>query len=313
MRILITGGNGFIGARLSKWLFDRGHEVIIGSRKKLLPPSWLPGAVVLRTNWDMVDEIERICFGMDVVIHTAGMNSQTCAADPVSALAFNGLATARLLHAAIRQNVKRFIYFSTFHVYSASLKGDISEEHSLQNMNAYATSHRAGEDLIQLAHANRQIEGIVVRLSNAFGAPMQKDTNCWMLVVQDLCHQAVTSHNMRLSSSGKQYRDFITMQDVCRAVEHLLHVPADALDNGVFNLGSGQSYSVWEMACMIQQSCERVLGIQPRLTRNPLNNRDNINFFEYKVDKICQTGFNLDNYYVEELELLLNFCKIYYT
>lgn len=72
--------------------------------------------------------LEQICVGVDAVMHMARMNTQDCAADPVAALDFNALATARLLRAAVRQGVKRFIYISTADVNGNPLNGVITEK-----------------------------------------------------------------------------------------------------------------------------------------------------------------------------------------
>ena len=106
------------------------------------------------------------------------MNSKECASDPISALLVNGVDTARLVKAASRTNVKKFIYLSTAYVYSSPLDGVITEQTCLKNIHPYATSHLAGEQSVLLANQNQQLERVVFRLSNAFGAPVHKETNC---------------------------------------------------------------------------------------------------------------------------------------
>ena len=139
MRILITGGLGLIGGRLGQHLHQAGHQVILGSRNTCNPPDWLPQAEVAETDWKVDSSLEQICNGVDVLIHAAGMNAQDCVADPVAALEFNGLATARLLASAICAGVKRFIYLSTAHVYASPLVGTINEDTCPRNLHPYAT------------------------------------------------------------------------------------------------------------------------------------------------------------------------------
>ena len=191
MRILITGGFGFVGGRLAEHLAQAGHQIVLGTRNARNPPVWLPQAKVAQIVWDDDCVLKRILDGVNVVIHAAGMNAQECADKPVVALEFNGVATARLIAAAVRVDVQRFIYFSTAHVYASPLVGTINEETYPRNLHPYATSHLAGEHAVLSTNKCGEIQGIVLRLSNAFGSPMHKSVNCWRLLVNDLCRQAV--------------------------------------------------------------------------------------------------------------------------
>lgn len=308
MRILITGGFGLIGGRLGQHLYEAGHQVILGSRNASNPPDWLPQAEVMETGWKVDCALEQICNGVDVVIHAAGMNAQDCAVDPVAALEFNGLATARLLAAAIRAGVKRFIYLSTAHVYASPLVGTITEDACPRNQHPYATSHLAGENVVLGASQRGQIEGIVLRLSNAFGAPMHKDVNCWALLANDLCRQAVRDGTMILRTSGLQQRDFIAISQVCRAIDHLSSCEADALPPGIFNVGSGVSQSVLELAQLIQRRCKLVLGFKPDLLRPETGAGERIERLVFRSDRLVKMGVNLDFDNNMELDGLLVFC-----
>lgn len=238
MRVLITGASGYLGGRLAQFMASQtNHEILLGTRKISGPPVWSPDARVAQTLWDSPHALEEICVGIDAVIHLAGMNAQDCAADPVAALRINGVATAQLLQAAIRTGVKKFIYLSTAHVYGSPLTGAITEQTCPVNLHPYATSHRAGEDAVRAAHQREEIVGVVIRLSNAYGAPMHREVNCWMLLVNDLCRQAVQTRKLVLRSSGVQLRDFITLHDTARCVDHFIHLPARSCGDGLFNLG----------------------------------------------------------------------------
>jgi len=308
--VLITGGFGYLGGRLAQHLATQArYEVLLGSRQQAESPPWLPSANVVQIRWESLANLEHVCTGVDTIVHLAGMNSQDCATDTIAALEFNAVNTARMLRAAIQQGVKRFIYLSTAHVYGSHLVGVITEETCPVNLHPYATSHRAGEDVVRSAHQRGEIEGIVIRLSNAYGAPAHRDANCWMLLVNDLCHQAVTTNKMLLRSSGMQRRDFITLTDACRAIRHLLELPADKLDKGLFNVGEGWSPTIWEVACLVQQRCGVVLGVLPQLSRIPPKTGETAAGLDYRFEAICQTGFRPGADKAGEIDLLLEFCK----
>lgn len=309
MRILITGGFGFVGGRIAKHLAEAGHQIILGTRYSRSPPEWLLQAEVAIISWDDEVLLERICNRIDIIIHAAGMNTQECSVDPIAALVFNGLATARLTVAASRTSVKKFIYLSTAHVYANPLVGTITEETCPRNLHPYATSHLAGEQAVLSAHSRGEMQGIVLRLSNVFGSPMHKDSNCWILLVNDLCKQAVQSGNLVLHSSGLQHRDFISMTEVCYVTEKL--VDSQRLEQvSVFNVGSGVSQSVLAMAKLIQYRCTEVLGVTPELQRKQGGVDDQLCTLTFRTDNlrslgiICKSQTN-----TVEIDKLLQFCQ----
>lgn len=312
MRILITGGLGFVGGRVARHLQQAGHQIILGSRNIKNVPEWLPQAKVAQINWNDEKSLEEICSGVDVVIQAAGMNAQDCAVDPVAALEFNGLATSHLLAASIRVGVKRFVYLSTAHVYASPLVGTITEDTCPRNLNPYATSHLAGENAVLSASQRGQIEGIVLRLSNAFGAPVHKDVNCWMLLVNDLCRQVVETGKIVLHSSGLQQRDFIPMAEVCRIIEQLSTRDFKVAEPVVFNVGSGVSLSVLEIAQLVQQRSKVVLGFEPKLQRPAAGADEKHEMLAYLPASLAKFGINMsiDNNF--EIDSLLEFCKTSY-
>jgi UDP-glucose 4-epimerase len=112
---------------------------------------------------------------------------------------------------------------STTHVYGPQV-GRLEETTLPAPRHPYATSHRAAEDAVLAASGN--FTAMVLRLSNGFGAPTHAQANCWTLLVNDLCRQAVTDCTLRLRSAGLQHRDFIPLADVTRIVDHMLHLDA---------------------------------------------------------------------------------------
>jgi len=311
VKLLITGGFGYLGGRLAQFLAPEArYEIVLGSRQHAEPPPWLADAKVAQTQWNSHAGLEQICTGVDAVVHLAGMNAQDCAADPVAALELNAVATARLLRAAIRQGVKRFIYLSTAHVYRSPLAGVITEETCPVSLHPYATSHRAGEDVVRVAHQRGEIEGIVIRLSNSYGAPANKDANCWMLLVNDLCRQAVTTRRMVLHSSGIQKRDFITLTDACRAIRHLLELPARKLGDGLFNVGGGWAPAILEMTQRVAERIHALTGNRPEILRTKDHDIESSELLDYGMKKLIGTGFaSGGSTNVEpEIDALIQFC-----
>lgn len=310
VRVLITGGFGFIGGRLAKHFSQAKHQVVLGSRYIKALPSWLPSAELARIEWYDEEALESCCTGVDVIIHAAGMNAQDCAADPVAALAFNGKATERLVQAAIKARVGHFIYLSTAHVYANPLVGTITEKTTTNNSHPYAASHLAGELSVINANKSGKIQGTVIRLSNAFGAPVHRNVNCWMLLVHDLCKQAVENRQLVLKSSGLQHRDFVPISYVCQVVGDLVTSNDQSKRWPIVNVGLGVSKSVLEMAVIIRQRCRLALGFDPALTYNNNSSKDESTRLFYMSDHfdLMKDAPRSQHTFIE-IDRLLQFCQ----
>lgn len=313
-RMLITGGLGYIGGRLAQALAILPEvKVVLGTRTNQEPPDWLPNASVEITCWNDFKILRKGCEGVHTVLHLAAMNEIDSERDPVGALEINGIATARLLEAAKAENVKRFVYFSTAHVYSSPLVGDIDETICPRPSHPYATSHRAAEDLVLSAHDKGLLNGIVLRVSNSFGAPAHIGVNRWTLLVNDLCKQAANTGELRLRSPGLQRRDFITLTDVSRAAVHLLGLSREELNDGVFNVGGAWTPTVFEMAGLVASRCELVLGFRPKIIRPNPAASDAAHSLNYRINKLLATGFQLTKNHETEIDATLRMCAIFST
>lgn len=264
MKTLVSGGFGFVGGRVAQALAASGHTPVLGTRVKRDCPLWLSKGEVRVLDWGSEASLRAACEGVDAVVHAAGMNAADCMANPVAALETNGVQSARLVAAAVAAGARRFFYFSTAHVYGSPLAGEIDETSYPRNLHPYATSHLAGEHVLLHAIAQGAIRGSALRLSNGFGAPAHASADCWGLLVNDLCHQAVTQRKLVLRSSGAQLRDFIALSTVCQDVLALLTAPEDRLP-AILNLASGQAISVGNMAQIIAQRCAVILGFEPEI------------------------------------------------
>ena len=262
LRVLITGGFGYMGGRVAQYLADQGHQIVLASRKKSTP-EWLSQAEVVQLRWNDEDVLTELCKDINAVIHCAGINAQDCASDPIAALEFNGLATARLVQAGKKAGVTKFIYLSTAHVYRFPLVGRIDENTCPRNLHPYATSHLAGENaVLYSSETGADLSGVVLRLSNVVGAPVHKDVDCWMLVANDLCRQVVTTGKMLIRSSGKQARDFVSMKFVCDLISKILIAPNHQYQS-IINVGSSKSITIKELARMIQTACQSLFAFRP--------------------------------------------------
>jgi UDP-glucose 4-epimerase len=260
MKVLITGAFGLIGGRLAAHLSQVGNEVYLGSRDIRDKPNWLTRGDVVQINWTDQGRLENVCQGMDVVIHCAGLNASECLSNPKKAIEINGMATGRLAVAAQKASVAKFFYMSTAHVYSSDLQGLITENNETANTHPYATSNILGEQAVMKRHSATGMQTFILRLSNSFGVPMDIDTNCWMLVLNDFCRQAASDRQLVIRSPSETSRNFITLTDVCLAIHHLISLRGKSKRPTICNLGD-KTRSLLDMASIISEIYESEKGI----------------------------------------------------
>jgi UDP-glucose 4-epimerase len=275
MDILITGSSGFLGGRLSNHL-SINHEVCRFTGDILSGHIPLGDAV----------------WGKDAVVHLVGLNDATCRKDELNAYNVNVIGT----HNIVRRSTefKKIIYFSTIHVYGYPPSGIITEKSKVNPQSVYAMSHYMAEEMVR-----NHYKGTVLRLSNGFGCPANDTDTAWVVVVNNICKQAVENKRIILNIDPRELRDFITATDICRAVEHVL----DKSLTGVFNVGSGKTTRVLDMANLVAERCKMILGYKPEIT---LNERHSPELpkeeLDYRIDKIKATGYKPLNNYEQEID-----------
>lgn len=310
-KVLITGSAGYLGGRLAQHLSrQHGWRVRCGVRPGAGTggDNTGPGEVVAV---DVLDDcaLLQACANMDAIVHLAALNDADCRRSPERAFLVNCVGTQKLVDAAITSGVSRLVYVSTAHVYGAPLAGTISEATIPRPVSCYAITHRAAEDIVLAAHQERRIGGLVLRLSNAFGAPIDARVNAWMLLANNLCREAVTAGTLTLRSSGLDWRDFVPMTDAVTGITHALTMSRRVIGDGVFNLGGNAPMRVLDFAHLVAARCREVLGFDPPITR-PLiaDERPAAPAINYRLDKLIATGYTPTRRYEQEVDDLLRFC-----
>lgn len=307
MKILVTGGFGYLGGRIAQSLSSEGHEIVLGSRKKEVSPSWLRKAECAQINWNDDKNLRAICDGIDVIIHSAGMNAQDSLFDPLGAINFNGVATAKLVKASQAAEVCKFIYISTAHVYCSPLQGEITETSLLLNKHPYATSHREGEKAtLSLPQNIKNFKGTVLRLSNGVGAPAHRNANCWMLAVNDFCRQAIENRRIEVNSPQWVERDFIPITLLCNTIG--LIVNSIEFNEDIINVSSSKNQTLLEIVEIITKSSEKLFGFKPEVVFKNKGSITNKNTFKISNNKLREI-IDIEDNFVSEIDRLLLKCK----
>ena len=308
--VLLTGGFGNLGCRIAAEIHRSGDWNIRLATRSIRPsPLWAPAAEVVSLDLRNAAEIEIACTGVSAIIHLAALNDREAFANPELAELISGTGTQLLVQSASRAKVDRILFMSTAQVYGSPLTGTINELSPTHCTHPYGTSHLSGELAVKQAHESGDLLGIRLRCANGFGFPLDISANIWHALVPDLCKQSATTRKMHLNSSGVQQRNFLPVSDIAQAVIHFLHLPSSNIHDGLFNLGGPRSYSLIEMANMIAERSQAILGHTPDLTHAAQQPTDSHQQLDFKIDKLIASGFIPENNFNFELDHLLELSK----
>jgi len=314
MKILVTGGFGYIGGRLIDYLKREcpENEIVLAERPLHNIPVWAERITYLPLEL-LSEESVSGCIAAaqpECIVHLAALNEKDCSDDPLLADKVNRLGTEHLAKSALKYNVKHFIYFSTFHVYGKAARGLITEQTIPEPVHPYAVTHLNAEEVVARMH-DKGLKTTVFRVSNGYGYPMDKSIGRWSLLVNDLCRQAVTTGRMALISSGRQKRDFISMSDIARAVKYFIFDVNNGQESGLYNLGSGNTISVLDMAHKISGIYRKKYAKKAEIvpgTKEP-GVKSNSMDFEYSIESIKKVGFTLKGNMDYEISKTMDVCE----
>tara|TARA_B100001250_G_scaffold202781_1_gene173849 strand:+ start:13622 stop:14584 length:963 start_codon:yes stop_codon:yes gene_type:complete len=310
MRILITGGFGFLGSRLAEHFIAQDHNVTLASRSFRKLTGNLSGVKFFKVNWGDKKNINEMVDSQDVVIHAAGINAKKCLDDPHKANSFNKNATEKLAKAAENSGVKNFFLLSTIHVYGNQLKGLITEESKTFNIHPYASSNLAGEKFINKIDSSSKMKAIVLRLANNFGYPAFPNNDCWSLVINDLCLQAIAKQEMVINGSGADFRDFFPIEILCNIFDDFLVNETSCFDRSIYNICSSKSVSIKGVAEKIQFLCQKEFNFKPSIIIKKSLDEELVPSFTIKSCLQNLSKYNFDKLFNEELLNLLKFCQL---
>ncbi len=259
MRVLITGGAGFVGSHLSEALLERGDEVFVlddlstGSIDNIAHLKSNPKfhyTIDTVANEPVLAELIDRC---DTVVHlAAAVGVKLIVESPVRTIETNVHGTEVVLKMASKKR-KLVLIASTSEVYGKSAKVPFSEDDDLvlgptsKHRWAYACSKMIDEFLALAYWKERKLPVIVVRLFNTVGP---RQTGQYGMVVPSLVRQALAGEPITVFGDGTQSRSFTYVGDVVRAVVALISEPRAI--GQVFNIGNGSEISIGDLAVRIK-------------------------------------------------------------
>jgi UDP-glucose 4-epimerase len=251
MKILITGGAGFIGSQLGLFFLQKKHDVIFvdnlsygyienikPSHNQIFKPNFI--------NMDICDpKIEKIFKGIDIIFHLAGITSlPECQNNPGKAYEVNVSGTANILEAARRQNIKRVVFSSTSAIYENEKSFPTPEVvNSTPNL-IYSLSKKHAEEICYSYQQTYGMDITILRFFNVYGPHMdfrRPNPPLVSYIIKCLLDKKAPV----LHSDGKQARDMIYIDDILQFCNKVL--TNKNAKNQVFNVGSGKTYTVKEI------------------------------------------------------------------
>ena len=220
MKVLITGGAGFIGSHFVESLQDQAQEIRVldnletGLLSNLEPfqHRFIEGSIC--DSKRVSEAMESI----DLVIHCAALASvPDCIAQPGKCSEVNIAGLETVLSTAVKHKVKQFAFLSSAAVYGSSPLLPTSEDCPLRPANPYAVSKAQGEELVRRYQTGSDLTAKSFRLFNVYG-PRQNPNGGYAAAIPRLISQALTHEPITIHGSGEQTRDFVFVADTVSAV-----------------------------------------------------------------------------------------------
>jgi nucleoside-diphosphate-sugar epimerase len=247
-KVLVTGGAGFIGSHLCEGLIARGLEVRVLDNLSYGRREWVPAQAEF-IEGDIRDPAacRRAAAGVHGIFHLAAMSRSGPSQEQIElCTASNIVGTQNMLLAARDARVKRFIYSG-----SSTYYGNRTPPHRESDppdlLNIYGVTKRVGEQYTLLFDQGFDLPSLVLRYFNVYG-PRQPETGAYALVLGIFLKRRADRKVLEIHGDGRQRRDFVHVRDVVAAN---IAAYESSLRGEIFNVGSGTSLSVKELADLI--------------------------------------------------------------
>lgn len=283
-KILVTGGNGFIGSNLIRKLINEGIEV--GMIKRENSNLWkikdiLNKIVIYETDLNDTYKVSKIIshFKPDAIFHLAAYYAVEHKPQEIHQMIdTNVLGTVNLLEASIESRVKLFVNTSSCFVYKEK-NNKLKESSDLSPLNLYALTKIQGEQACSFYAENYGLSAITFRLFPPYG-PYDNEKRLIPYVIKNMLY----GKKIKLTS-GKQRWDFVYVGDIVDAYLRLLYYFELTKNHEIFNIGSGEAFSVREVVLKIKE----IINSEVELEWNAIPHRRKEAFF------ICADAKKIEN------------------
>jgi UDP-glucose 4-epimerase len=245
MKVLVTGGAGFVGSHLVDALIGRGHQVVVvdnlstGRTENISPAATFYRVDICSPELNKVFEKER----PDIINHQAAQTViQKSREDPVFDAKQNILGSLNLILQGLRFGAKKIIYASSGGaIYGEPEYRPVDESHPVRPISYYGISKYAVEHYLRLAHLEHTLSYVVLRYSNVYGARQNPKGEAGVVAI--FTGQMLHKERPTIFGKGDKTRDYVHVSDVVTA--NLLAMEKGG--NDIYNIGTGVETSDQEM------------------------------------------------------------------
>jgi UDP-glucose 4-epimerase len=254
LRVLVTGGAGFIGSHTVDRLLAEDLDVIVldslrsGSLENISHHFGEKGFRFVRGDVRDAHVVEDLVSRVDYVVHLAALVSvPESLRDPVLTHDINVNGTLNLLKASVDYGVERFVYASSCAIYGNAEKLPIKEDCPAKPVSPYGISKLTAENYVRKYFEDFGLETVCLRYFNVYG-PRQAHSD-YSGVITQFIKRVKEDLPLVIFGDGEQTRDFVYVEDVAEA--NLLTLKCKNIAGEVFNIGTGVATSINQLANML--------------------------------------------------------------
>jgi nucleoside-diphosphate-sugar epimerase len=286
MRVLVTGGAGYIGNYIVEELLENGHDVrvldsMLWDDAALEPLKDDENLEIREGDIRHIDDLSYALEDRNAVIHMAGIvGDPACSVNEQATQSVNVEATKSLVEVCKLHDIERLIFASTCSVYGASELMELNEGSYLNPLSLYAESKIDSEEIIlHETHdmfSDNTVTATILRLGTIFGWSRRMRFD---LVVNLLTAKAVLENDIPVYG-GEQYRPLVHVHDAARAFVEVLEAPEESVDHQIFNVGDNDlNYQIQEVGRIVE---DNVPGAEVRFVEHKEDERT----YRVSFDKI---------------------------
>jgi len=301
MKIIVTGGAGFIGKHLVEFLITKGINVTIfdnfsNSKKNSIIYLKNQGVKIIEGDITKIQEIVNAVKDQDMVIHLAAKISvEESIKSPSETFQTNVEGTKNVLIACEKNQIKKIIVASSAAVYGES-EADVklTEKSKINPISPYGESKVMMENEIKKITENNDMNYVILRFFNIYGKSQSPE---YAGVITKFIKKIEMNQSLEIFGDGMQTRDFISVKDVVNSIYH-------SIENGknqIYNIGSGKPITIKQLAKLMITLSKKEL----KINYNDIKKGD-IRFSEADVSLAKKELHYLPKYTLESIKNLLN-------
>lgn len=258
LRVLVTGGAGFIGSHIVDLLVGRGHRVTVVDDLSAGGPRHWRGEADYHLMSILDRSLAELCEGVDVVVHAAAQTSVPASLhDPVHDALTNISGTAQVMQSAALGGARRIIYLSSAAVYATEGSPPFSETQPVAPTSPYGLSKWAGEAYVRLLGDLSGVEWTILRLANVYGPRQSLAGEAG--VIARWVRAVVAEEPVRMHGDGRQTRDFVYVGDVAEAVVSAMQTPLSC--GCTLNVSTGTGLALCDLLLLLEEITARKAAV----------------------------------------------------